>query len=212
LNVIPEDLAAHLREYVQNGGHLVLGPRSGQKDQYNALLPQRQPGYLVDVLGGRVEQYYALEGDVPVNGTWGDATASVWAEQLIASSPETHSLETYGKFNGWLDKQPAVLTRNFGKGSITYIGTVLDDKTMAVAADWMVKQSGVAAEFGAVPDGIEVCRREGDAKRVFVLINFKREPQQVTLPHAMTSMLLGSGSVSSVTLPGYGVEVLADAK
>jgi beta-galactosidase GanA len=76
----------------------------------------------------------------------------------------------------------------------------------------MVKQSGVASVFGAVPDGIEVCRREGDAKRVFVLINFKREPQQITLPHAMTAMLLGSGSVTSVTLPGYGVEVLADAK
>ena len=91
LNVIPEDLANHLREYVRNGGHLVLGPRSGMKDQYDALLPQRQPGYLVDVLGGRVEQYYALEGDVPVSGSWGDGTASVWAEQLKASSSENEA-------------------------------------------------------------------------------------------------------------------------
>ena len=53
-------------EYVANGGNLVLGPRSGMKDQFNALLPQRQPGYLVDTLGGRVEQYYALEKDVPI--------------------------------------------------------------------------------------------------------------------------------------------------
>jgi beta-galactosidase len=127
-------------------------------------------------------------------------------------SPETHSLAEYGEFNGWLDKQPAALTRASGKGSITYIGTVLDDKTMAAAADWMVKQSGVTPVFGAVPDGVDVSRREGDAKRVFVLINFKRTPQQVTLPHAMTALLAGSGSVSSVTLPGYGVEVLADAK
>jgi beta-galactosidase len=212
LNVIPEDLAAHLRDYVESGGHLVLGPRSGQKDQYNALLPQRQPGYLVDVLGGRVEQYYALEADVPVTGAWGDATASVWAEQLKASSQETHAVEMYGAFNGWLDGQPAVLTRAVGKGTITYIGTVLDEKTMAAAAEWMVKQSGVTAVFGAVPDGVEVCRREGDAKRVFVLINFKRDAQQVALPHAMTALLAGSGSVTSVTLPGYGVEVLSDAK
>jgi beta-galactosidase len=214
LNVIPEELAAHLREYVQNGGHLVLGPRSGQKDQYNALLPQRQPGYLVDVLGGRVEQYYALEADVPVTGTWGDATASVWAEQLKAMSPETHPLAEYGEFNGWLDKQPAVLTHAFGKGSITYIGTVLDDKTMVAAADWMVKQSDVTAVFGEVPDGIDVSRRESylGGKRIFILVNFKRATQQVTLPHAMTALLAGSGSVNSVTLPGYGVEVLSDAK
>jgi hypothetical protein len=32
---------------------------------------QRQPGPLVDVLGGRVEQYYALLDEIPVNGKWG---------------------------------------------------------------------------------------------------------------------------------------------
>ncbi len=212
LNVIPEDLANHLRDYVQNGGHLVLGPRSGMKDQYDALLPQRQPGYLVDVLGGRVEQYYALEADVPVSGSWGDGTASVWAEQLKAASAETKPLAEYGEFNGWLDHQPAVLTHNFGKGTITYIGAVLDEKTMAAAADWMVKQSGVSAVFGPVPGGIEVCRREGNGKRIFVLINFQRNAQQVTLPHPMKAMLLGSGDVTSVSLPPYGVEVLSELK
>jgi hypothetical protein len=41
------------------------------KDEFNALLPQRQPGYLADALGARVEQYYALEKDVPLSGAWG---------------------------------------------------------------------------------------------------------------------------------------------
>jgi beta-galactosidase len=212
LNVLPEDLAAHLREYVMGGGHLVLGPRSGMKDQYDALLPQRQPGYLADVLGGRVEQYYALDTDVTVNGDWGDSVDSVWAEQLKATSPETKPLATFGESNGWLDHQPAVLTRNVGKGSITYIGAVLDDKTMAVAAEWMVKQSGVVPVFGAVPDGVEVCRRQRDGKNVFVLVNFLRKPQTVTLPRTMKAMLLGSGEVTTVELPAYGVEVLIDSK
>ncbi len=212
LNMIPEDLANHLRDYVQNGGHLVLGPRSGMKDQYDALLPQRQPGYLVDVLGGRVEQYYALEGDVPVSGQWGDGVASVWAEQLKASSPETKPLAEYGESNGWLDHQPAVLTRSFGKGTITYIGAVLDEKTMASAASWMVQQGGVTPVLGSVPDGIEVCRRVGTGKQVFVLINFERKPQHVALPHSMKAILLGSGDVTGVDLPAYGVEVLVDSK
>ncbi|MGA9285394.1 MAG: beta-galactosidase trimerization domain-containing protein, partial [Solirubrobacteraceae bacterium] len=203
---------AHLRDYVMGGGHLVLGPRSGMKDQYDALLPQRQPGYLVDVLGGRVEQYYALDTDVTVNGDWGDSVDSVWAEQLKATSPDTKALATFGESNGWLDHQPAVLTRSVGKGSITYIGAVLDDKTMAAAAEWMVKQSGVVPVFGAVPDGIEVCRRERDGKNVFVLVNFLRKPQTVTLPRTMKALLLGSGDVTTVELPAYGVEVLVDSK
>ncbi len=50
-----------LLAYVQQGGHLVLGPRSGMKDEHNSLNVERQPGPLVAPLGGRVEQYYALD-------------------------------------------------------------------------------------------------------------------------------------------------------
>ena len=212
LNVLPEDLAQHLREYVQNGGNLVLGPRSGMKDQYDALLPQRQPGYLVDTLGGRVEQYYALEKDVPISGDWGSGEATVWAEQMKASAPDAKTLMSYGKSNGWLDGQPAVLTRPYGKGSITYIGAVLDDKLMAAAAEWMVQKSGVVPVFGPVPDGIEVCRREGANGTIFVLINFDPTLQHVALPHAMQALLGGSGEVDAVDLPEYGVAVLLESK
>lgn len=212
LNVLPEDLAQHLREYVANGGNLVLGPRSGMKDQFNALLPQRQPGYLVDTLGGRVEQYYALEKDVPISGDWGSGEATVWAEQMKASAPDTKTLMNYGKSNGWLDGQPAVLTRPYGKGSITYIGAVLDDKLMAAAAQWMVQKTGVAPVLGPVPDGIEVCRRDGANGTVFVLINFDPTPQHVALPQAMKALLGGEGEVSAVDLPQYGVAVLIESK
>jgi beta-galactosidase len=211
LNLIPEDVAKHLLEYVNNGGQLVLGPRSGMKDQYNALLPQRQPGFLTNPLGGRVEQYYALEKDFPVSGAWGSGTSTIWAEQLKTFSPETEVLLNYGAANGWLDDQPAVLTRSYGKGRITYVGTVLDDKTMAAAAEWMAAKSGIASSFGPVPDGIDVCRRVGAGKQIYILVNFKQETQHVTLPHAMAK-LLGGSDVTAVDMPAYGVEVLLDKK
>lgn len=212
LNLIPEKLANHLIEYVRNGGELVLGPRSGMKDEYNALLTQRQPGYLVDPLGGRVEQYYALEKDFPVAGKWGEGTATIWAEQMKATAPDTIVLMKYGAANGWLDGQPAVLTRKLGKGRITYIGAILDDKTMSAAADWMVGQSGVTPAFGTVPDGIAVSRREGAGKQVFILINFKREAQRVELPRRMDVVLGSAANGNEVELPAYGVEVLQDQK
>jgi beta-galactosidase len=211
LNVIPQDLAKHLFEYVKNGGHLVLGPRSGMKDEFNALLPQRQPGFLVDALGGRVEQYYALEKDFPVSGTWGSGEVSVWAEQLKSQSPDAEVLMKYGKSNGWLDDQPAVITRSYGKGRITYVGGILDDKLMVSAAEWMVKDSGVSPVFGPVPDGVEVSRRIGAGKQVFVLINYSQETRQVTLPHAMKS-LLEDKQAETVGLAPYGVAVLLDSK
>ena len=51
-------------------------------------------------------------------------------------------LMRYGKSNGWLDGQPAAITRKVGKGRITYIGAWLDPKTMAQAAKWMTDVSG----------------------------------------------------------------------
>ncbi len=209
LNLIPDKLAQHLAEYVRNGGHLVLGPRSGLKDEFNALLTQRQPGALTSMLGGRVEQFYALEKDVPVTGKWGEGTASLWAEQLKASAPDTEVLMQYGLSNGWLDGQPAVITRSVGKGRITYIGAILDDKLLDGAASWMTRTSGVEAVLGPVPEGVEVSRRVAEGKQVFVLINFTQTVQHVTLPRAMKSLLEGT-DVQAVELPPYGVGILLD--
>jgi len=210
LNVLPKDLGDHLLEYVRNGGQLVLGPRSGMKDEFNALLPQRQPGYLAEALGARVEQYYALEKEFPVSGTWGTGTASIWADQLKTRVPDAEPLLKYGKSNGWLDDQPAAVTRSYGKGRITYIGAILDDKLMAVAAEWLVQKSGVIPVFGALPEGVEVSRRTGGGgKQVFILINYAQESRRVALPHPMKA-LLENKQAETLELAPYGVSVLLD--
>ncbi len=211
LNLIPEDLSQHLLEYARNGGHLVLGPRSGMKDQFNALLPQRQPGFLVEPLGARIEQFYALEKNVPLSGSWGDGEASVWAEQLKALSAEAEVLLHYGKSNGWLDNQPAAITRPYGRGRITYIGAILDESLMAKAAEWMIHSSGVTPAFGPLPDGVEVSRRGGDGKQIFVFLNFAGEQRQIALPRSMKLLLSGKEG-NAVELPPYGVEVALDAR
>jgi beta-galactosidase len=208
LSLIPDDLAKHLRAYVEAGGHLVLGPRSGMKDEFNGLLPERQPGALTEILGGRVEQFYALNEDVPLNGTLGSGKDTWWAEQLGKHAPDAEVLLTFGKSNGWLDDQPAILTRKVGKGRITYVGAVLDDALMAKFAQWIVSTSGLHAAFGPVPEGVEVSERSGGGKDVFILINLSKEQKQVPLPKPMKRVLASGESVTSVTLPQYGVEVL----
>jgi beta-galactosidase len=211
LYLIPKARAEHLAAYVKNGGHLVLGPRSGMKDEYNALLPIRQPGYLAELLGGHVDQYYALEKTVPATGPLGTGEVSLWAEKLKATSPDAEVLLRYGKSNGWLDGQPSVVTKPYGRGRITYIGAVLDEKLVAAAAEWMAKTSEITPVFGPVPDGIEASRRVGPGGSVFVLINFSSENRTVTLPHSMRS-LLDARDATSVDLPRYGVAVLFDHK
>ncbi len=211
LNVLSEAEGKNLIAYVEQGGNLVLGQRTGMKDIDNALQINRQPGPLVPLLGGRVEQYYALTAPVPVGGQWGKGTSQEWAELLSAKDPDTKVLMTYGKSNGWLDGQPAAITRKVGKGSITYIGAWLDEPTMKNAAKWMTGISGVTAKFGPVPEGVDVYPREGPRGKVFILVNFAKMPRTVALASAMEDVLNG-GETRSVDLPVYGVAVLSQQR
>jgi beta-galactosidase len=211
LNVLSDAAAKNLESYVQQGGHLVLGQRSGMKDDDNGLQTKRQPGPLVDLLGGRVEQYYALTDPVPVQGKFGSGESKLWAELLSAKDSGTEVLESYGKSNGWLDGQPAAITRKIGKGRITYIGAWLDDAAMQSAAKWMTDVSGVKPVLPSVPDGVDVYPRYGSRGTIFILVNFSKADQTVPLPAAMTDVLAG-GVKQSVNLPEYGVAVLQTSR
>ena len=208
LNVITPEAARNLDAYVRGGGHLVLGQRSGMKDEDNSLWPERQPGPLAEMLGARVAQFYALDSTVPVSGEWGASEDSLWSDQLEVTSPETKVLMRYGKSNGWLDGQPAAVTRQVGKGSITYVGAALDAAAMEKAAAWMVAQAGLQAVMPGVPADVDVAVRSGDGKRVVILTNYGAEAQTVTLPDEMRDVLGGGGEVRSVSLSQYGVAVL----
>jgi beta-galactosidase len=209
LNVLPDSVANHLLDYVRAGGHLVLGPRSGMKDAYNAFLPSRQPGtVLTEALGGDVVQFYALEKPVPVSGLKSDGEAKIWGEMLETATPDTEVLLRYGKSNGWLDGKPAVISRRVGKGRITYVGAWLDDKLMDALASWMVKSSGVQPPIDAVPQGVEVCRRVGAGKEILILINHTAESKTVSLPRMMHEILRGGTPARTVTLPPREVAVM----
>ena len=184
------------------------------KDEYNALKPQRQPGPLVDLLGGTSSQFYALD-DRPF------PSAVNWAPAPPASGPRTQSRLTrhpgppaLRPSNGWLDGQPAVITRTVGKGRITYIGAWLDPALLSKFTAHFVQQSGVQPILPGVPDGVEVAQRSGEQnagakKSVIILINHTTANQHVALPQAMTDLLSANHApANSVDLPKYGVAVL----
>ena len=205
LNIIPQSLANHLLEYVSHGGTLILGPRSGMKDEYNSLDPRRQPGPLTAALGGRVEQFYALDTPVPVSNEQTSGTATIWAEQLSTTNPETKILLRYGTSNDWLDNQPAVISRTLGKGSITYIGPLLDARLLAATlAPFEPKSTPL---FRPLPTNIELCRRTAGTHEILILINHSNDPTTAT-PLVPVHDILNDTTPTTINLPAQGVAVL----
>lgn len=202
LNVITDAMAKRLADYVRGGGHLILGPRSGMRDEYNRLDPVRQPGPLAELLGGQVEEFYALDETVEVGG----GKAAIWAEMLSTTAPDTQVVLRYGKANGWLDGKPAAISRHVGKGTITYVGALVDDGVMKRLIDAALRDADVARDF-AVPADVELMTRQGKGREIVILVNHGRESRDVTLPAPMTDLLAG-GKVREVRLAGEGVAVL----
>ena len=211
LNLLTDQQARNLTDYVRNGGHLVLTQRSAMKNNDNGLFPERQPGPFRELLGGYVAQYYALDSTVPISGAWGSSPTNTWAELLSTSSPDTQVLMRYGKTPlGWLDDQPAAITRKVGKGRITYIGAALEGSTLDAAAKWMLADANVHPEFDSLAPGVDLYIRSDAHHEVWILINFggsKAAPQTVTLPTAFTNVLTGSPT-HSVTLNRFDVVIL----
>jgi beta-galactosidase len=176
-------IANKLLDYVRDGGHLLLGARTGFKDDVNALLPQRQPGnILAEALGAYVEEYQSVDTTVSVEGPIGKGTCTIWAEYFIPKADDVEILLTYGPYNGWIDDRPAMVSRKFGKGRITYLGTWPDAELMTRIIAWTADQAGVRPVFPRPPRDVEVCRLSGEKETLHILINHANEPQRVDLP------------------------------
>jgi beta-galactosidase len=208
LNLIPQTLARHLAAYVRAGGHLILGPRSGMKDRDDRLDVHRQPGPLVPVLGGRVQQYYALDGGVPVSGPAGTGEASIWAEALQPLNPQTRVILTYAPNSSWLSSQPAALRRTYGRGEITYLGALFDPKLTRSLLERTLADAHVTSSVGNLPADVELMRRYGGGREITILINHGASPRTVDLPRSLRDLLHPGVDVRAVRLGAQGVAVL----
>lgn len=182
INVLTAEEAAHLERYVRGGGHLVLGPRSGMKDDANALWPQRQPGPLADLLGARVEQFYALDQEIGITGRFGTDKVAIWAEDLKPMADDVETLATYTDPGGWLDGKPAIVSRAVGDGRITYVGAWLGEEAMGRLATDLLRQEGIEPIIPGAHADLEIGVRQGAGKRVLMVINHGDTAHPLTLP------------------------------
>jgi beta-galactosidase len=197
-----------LQAYVAGGGHLVLTVRCGMKDQYNALLPSRQPGGLGEVAGVEVEDYYALQEPVPVASDWFEGESMLWAERLaLTADKNARVIARYGKSNGWLDGQIAISVNTYGQGKVYYVGAYLDETSQQLLMRQVIEAANVTALV--TPPGIEVCTRvQPGGNEVYIVINHNSTECSVQMPWPSMEHLSAVSFAAKFSLPAYSVVVL----
>ncbi|NIK57733.1 beta-galactosidase [Kribbella shirazensis] len=126
--VAPDGLLDRLVEYARDGGHLIVGPRTGYADEEARPRVAPAPPRLGEAAGVTYQEFENLDSALPVTGLRGQATR--WAETLIVDDAEV--LASYQHPGG--ERRPIVTTKRCGAGRVTYVGTVPD--TELAAALW----------------------------------------------------------------------------
>jgi beta-galactosidase len=204
LMVLDAVTARRLGSYVTAGGHLLLGPRSGLKDRDNALATARQPGALAALLGGRVDQYYAIDAPLSLSGSGLTGTARIWAETLEVTA-DTTVLARYAPASGWLSDKPAFVMRARGTGWIAYLGAMLDAGGQSALVRWAGVEATLTAPVIPAQPGFEIVERRRGAHRYLIAINHGDHDVSPTFPQGFAVIL---GDMAGTTLPAHGVVLL----
>jgi len=111
-----------LSYYVENGGVLILGVRSGFKTDTNIVTELPLPGELRSLVGSGIVDWHALIPQVNYNFTSHipnlEGSASLWAEALEPEESEVGVQYREGPFVG----MAALTSRVLGSGKVYYVG------------------------------------------------------------------------------------------
>ncbi|MDD6572607.1 MAG: beta-galactosidase [Thermoflexaceae bacterium] len=118
----------NLRNYVKNGGNLVMTYRSLFADEQIKIYPDDQPYGMTDVIGATYDQF-TKPVDVRLKGrgfSGVDSEVLYWMELLIPGECEVWASYSHKYFQEYA----AVVHNRFGKGTATYIGCHMDTESL----------------------------------------------------------------------------------
>lgn len=214
LYVASDALLKRLAEYARAGGHLVLTLKSGFCDEYSTVRPSMAPGPLRDAAGFHYQEFsnlakpLALKDD-PFQAGAGNQVSD-WAEMLLLDTAKPLAYYDHPFFG----KYPAITENSFGKGMVTYQGTVLSDALQQKLLERVLDQARVAAADRKLPAGVRVKHATGrSGKTMHFYFNFSAAQQRALYAYAGGTELLSNHAVSkgwTVALDPWGVAIVEE--
>jgi len=214
LHLVTQEWADNLSNYVNQGGTLWVGARSGVKDTSNRVVDSPLPGLLAELCGVEVEEYDAIgrastcevELDKALLGLGELRLAGhTWCD-ILQPRGDTETLAYYA--SDYYTGKPALTRTRYGLGTAFYCGFMTDTGTMLPLVRYLVESTGLEPWSG-LPEGVEVARRAKEGIELTYLLNHTTEPQSVALPGAMFELLTQTNTSSSIELGPYGLAILS---
>ncbi len=173
-----------LSRFVDGGGHVVMAFKSGFTDENSSVRPVMAPGPLRAAAGFHYQEFSNLPQPVPLTpdryGLGAQNRASVWAEFLV---PETAEVLASLDHPYW--KFPALTRNKFGRGTLTYEGTLPSDALQREIIRDVLTRAGLTGPDQELPAEVRVRHgRNQQGRLLHYYLNFSGKEQAIAYPYA----------------------------
>lgn len=206
--IVSEQTADLLKEYVKQGGKLILGCRTGFKDETGQTYMKVFPGYLAELTGITVEDFTK---EAPFEATpkvmYKEKAEIKTSDFYEALKVEADNAEVIGKFTDcYFEGKPSLVKRQYGEGTCYYFGGVFTIEL----AEKLIEETQIndyKNKFD-LPESVELSIRKKEGKEFVFLLNYSHEPQDIDVKQEMTDILTGEKVYQKVRMKAYDVLVL----
>lgn len=214
LYVASDDVLNRLSDYVQKGGHVVMGFKSGFTNEYNTVRWSMAPGPLRKAAGFRYQEFSNLKQALALKGdpfhAGADNKVSEWAEMLILEGAQPLAFYDHPFFGNY-----AAVTRNkFGNGTLTYEGTYLSDKLQSRVLFEVLQLAGLTGADQKLPAPVRVKHGVNRAGRnLHYFMNYSSAPQTFAYAYRTGTDLLTQaaiGNSQTVTLKSWDLVIVEE--
>jgi len=214
LYVCSDELANRLADFVRNGGHIVMTFKSAFTNEFDTVRWTMAPGPLREAAGFHYQEFSSLKAPLALKEDPFEAgpenKVSDWAEMLV---PDTAQALAYYD-HPFFGKYPALARNHFGKGVLTYEGSVLTDKLQEKVLLDSLKVAELIDSDQSLPPTVHA--RHGInhfGKAVHYYLNYSGSPQSLTYTYADGSNLLTQGAVAHaqrITLNPWDLAIIEE--
>ncbi|MEK3662487.1 beta-galactosidase [Paenibacillus sp. FSL F4-0236] len=208
--IMTDETASLLDEYVQQGGKLIFGCRTGYKDERGQCYMRPFPGAARDLCGITVEEFTMVKGSrQPTTISWSGAAEGVTGADDFNDilRIEDDSVEVMAVYaSDYYAGKPAVTRNRRGKGEVWYYGAVFNEQAASIIIDQVSLQSPV--DWLVLPEDVELQVRNGTSSSYTFLLNYSEAPVAIHLHETKMDLLSGTTLSGEVTMEGFGVLIL----
>ena len=204
LVVVPADYmmdiasADAIRNYIRNGGTVVMTAMSAKVDETNQWFDTPMPGRVNDVFGIRTEEFYRpnTPPEMNLNGT--TEKASIGFYEVL----EPRTAKPMAMFTNTLEKSPAITMNKYGKGRAIYIAVPSQVSVMGALVRSLYADLGI--ERGPeTPPGVYARVVEGRT----LYVNTTGEEKVLTVKGTRHGIISGESYDGVIRLEPYGADL-----